>query len=185
MLTTVPLADGKMLRLRTITLLIAHFSSLFHFPFSLYANIHGKPANCVSNTGNLGNRRRKKLSTGDLKKKYVTIARNKFIRTPPVVVLNRDTSWQIELSRRVISEWRIKSRTRERIVSIQLLDLMLEGAEFIKTIKDTKNTPGIDSVSYFENKCKINGKLFRINITVKSQKKLNRKYVYYYSAKEF
>ena len=62
---------------------------------------------------------------------------------------------------------------------------MLEGAKFLKTIEDTKNTPGIDSVSYFENKCKINGRLFKINITTKSQKKSNRKFAYYYSATEF
>jgi len=126
----------------------------------------------------------KKLSNSDLKKRYLTYAKSKFIRNPPVIVLNIEKNWQIELSLRVISEWRIKSRTRERILSIQLLDTMLEGASFIKTIEDTKNTYGIDSVSYFENKCKINGRFFKTNIITKSQKTLNRKYVYYYSATE-
>ncbi|MDR2971019.1 MAG: hypothetical protein LBU83_03725 [Bacteroidales bacterium] len=126
----------------------------------------------------------KKLTIGDLKKKYLTIAKSKFIRNPPVLIFNRNKNWQIELSRRVISEWRIKSRTRERILSIQKLDVMLEYAKFLDTVEDTKNTPGIDSVSYFENKCKINGKLFKINITVKNQKLLNRNFAYYYSATE-
>jgi hypothetical protein len=126
----------------------------------------------------------KKLSTRDLKHKYVIFARNRFICNPPVVVLNRDTNWPIELSRRVISEWRIKSRTRERILSIQLLDTMTEGAKFRKTVKDTKNTHGIDSVSYFDNRCYINGNLFKINITIKKQKSLNRMFAYYYSATE-
>ena len=124
----------------------------------------------------------KKLSDGDLKKKYLDIARDKFIRNPPIVVLNRDKNWQIELSRRVISEWRIKSRTRERILSIQLLDTMIEGARFINSKKDAKNTPGIECVLYLENKCCINGKLFNINITVKKQKFMDRMFVYYYSA---
>jgi len=124
----------------------------------------------------------KKLSDGDLKHKYFIFARNRFICNPPVVVLNRDTNWPIELSRRVISEWRIKSRTRERILSIQLLDTMTEGAKFLKTVKDTKNTHGIGSVSYFENRCYINGNLFKINITVKKQKTLDRMFAYYYSA---
>ena len=127
----------------------------------------------------------KKLSDGDLKKRYLFFVKSKFIRNPPVVVLNREKNWQIELSLRVISEWRIKSRTRERILSIQLLETMLKGATFLKTIEDTKNTSGIDSVSYFENRCKINGRLFKINIVIKSQKTLNRKFVYYYSATEF
>ncbi|MDR1836305.1 MAG: hypothetical protein LBQ89_01460 [Treponema sp.] len=124
----------------------------------------------------------KRLSDGDLKHKYFAIARNIFIRNPPVVIVNIDTNWQIELSRRVISEWRIKSRTRERILSILLLEKMIERAKFIKTVKDNKDTSGIESVSYFENQCKINGKLFNINITVKKQKSINRRFAYYYSA---
>jgi hypothetical protein len=126
----------------------------------------------------------KKLSNRDLKHKYFLYAQNRFIRNPPVVVLNKDTKWPIELSRRVISEWRIKSRTRERILAIQLLDTMIERAKFLKTVEDTKKTHGIESVSYFENRCYINGSLFKINITVKKQKSHNRMFAYYYSATE-
>ena len=125
------------------------------------------------------------LSAGDLKHKYYILARDNFINDPPIDILNKEKKWLITLSRRVISEWRVKSRTRERIISIQLLDTMLEGAKFIKTVEDSKNTHGIESVSYFENSCKINGKLFRINITVKKQKNSNRRFAYYYSAVEF
>jgi hypothetical protein len=127
----------------------------------------------------------KGLSAGNLKKKYFVIARSRFIRSPPVTVVNRDTNWPITLSGRVISEWRVKSRTRERILSIQLLDVMIQGAKFLKTVEDAKDTQGIESVSYFENACKINGKLFRINIIVKKQKLLDRRFAYYYSATEF
>jgi len=126
----------------------------------------------------------KKLSVGNLKHKYFVFARNQFVRNPPVIVVNKDTHWPIELSRRVISEWRIKSRTRERILSIQLLDAMIESAKFLKTTEDTKNTHGIESVSYFDNRCYINGKLFKINITVKKQESHNRMFAYYYSATE-
>jgi len=127
----------------------------------------------------------KQLTIAVLKKKYLVFAKNQFVHIPPMVVLNKDTNWSIALSGRVISEWRIKSRTRERILSIQLLDAMIEGAKFIKTVEDAKNTDGIESVSYFENICKINGKPFKINITVKKQKILNRRFAYYYSATEF
>ena len=111
----------------------------------------------------------KKLSKGNLKKKYFAYACNRFVRKPPLTITNKDTDWPIELSRRVISEWRIKSRTRERIISIQLLDKMIEGAIFINTVIDLKNTYGIENVSYFENVCSINNILFKINITVKKQ----------------
>jgi len=126
----------------------------------------------------------KRLSIGDLKKKYLDIAKNKFIQNPPVVILNKENNWHIELSRKVISEWRMKTRTRERILSIQLLDTMIEGARFLNSIKDNKNTPGIECVLYLENKCYINGKLFNINITVKKQKSKDRMFAYYYSATE-
>ena len=127
----------------------------------------------------------KGLADGDLKKKYLIIAQNRFIRNPPFAVLNKEKNWLIELSRRVISEWRIKSRTRERILSIQLLDTMIEGARFLRTVEDTKRTSGIEDVSYFTNQCRINDKLFKINITVKKQKFHERRFAYYYSATEF
>jgi hypothetical protein len=126
----------------------------------------------------------KRLSAGDLKKKYLAAARSRFICNPPMIVLNRDKNWPVALSGRVLSEWRIKSRTRERILSIQLLDTMIAGAQFLKTTKDEKNTPGIEEVSYFENRCKINGKLFKITIIVKKQQLVDRRFVYYYSATE-
>jgi len=85
----------------------------------------------------------KKLSGGDLKHKYFIYARERFIRNPPVIVLNKDKNWPIELSRRVISEWRIKSRTRERILSIQLLDTMIEGAQFLKRSKTPRILMGL------------------------------------------
>ncbi|MCL2444348.1 MAG: hypothetical protein FWD13_12930 [Treponema sp.] len=126
----------------------------------------------------------KELTTKDLKNKFYTHAKNKYLRDSLFIVLNKDKNWPIELSRRVISEWRIKSRTRERIISIQLLDIMIEGAKYIRTVEDARNTNGIENVSYFENQCNINGKLFKINITVKKQKWLDRIFAYYYSATE-
>jgi len=117
-----------------------------------------------------------------LKKKYIVFARSRFIRNPPKTILNRSTGWFIEISNRVINEWWGKSRTRERILSIQLIDIMIEGARFLKTVEDTKKTPGIENVSYFENLCKINGRLFKINITVKKMLDKNRRFAYYYAA---
>jgi len=69
-------------------------------------------------------------------------------------------------------------------LSIQVLDTMIESAKFLKATDDIKDTHGIESVFYFDNWCCINGKLFRINITVKKQKMNNRMFAYYYSATE-
>jgi hypothetical protein len=127
----------------------------------------------------------KKLSLMALKKKYITIARSRFISSPVKTVLNKDTGWLIEISNKVINEWWGKSRTRERIIAIQLLDIMIEGAQFIETVEDNKKTPGIENVSYFTNCCKINGKPYKINITVKKMLDKDRKFVYYYAASSF
>ena len=124
----------------------------------------------------------RKLSIVALKKKYIAFARSRFIYDPPKKVVNNDTDWPIEISNRVVNEWWGKSRTRERILAIRLLDVMLEGAQYVKTVEDNKNTPGIENVSYFINSCKINGKPYEINITVKKMSDNNRRFVYYYAA---
>jgi hypothetical protein len=122
----------------------------------------------------------KVLPIGGLKDKYVDFAFKRFVHNPPLIVTNKETGWPIEFSSRVIKEWRAKSRTRERIIAIQLLGMMVERAKYLETVKDSKNTSGIDDVSYFENLCRINGKPFKINITVKRQ--AARRFAYYYSA---
>jgi len=124
----------------------------------------------------------KKLSVIALKKKYIAFARSQFIFNPAKTILNKDTGWHIEISNRVINEWWSKSRTRERILAIQLLDLMIEGAKYIETVADHKKTPGIENVSYFSNYCMINDKPYNIKITVKKMLNIDRIYAYYYAA---
>jgi len=122
----------------------------------------------------------KSLSIKDLKEKYTEYARSSFIKNPPLIVINSNTKWEIEITTRVVKEWWKKSRTRPRIISIQLLDKMIETANFVQTEKDRYNTPGIETVSEFENHCMINGDLYKIRIAVKQQAK--RRFVYYYGA---
>ena len=126
----------------------------------------------------------KRLPISCLKKKYIAIAKGRFVCNPPMIVVNKDTDWPIALSGRVISEWRTKSRTRERVLAIQLLDTMIESTRLLETVADAKNTQGIENVSYFESFCRINGKPFKITVTVKKQKTVNRRFAYYYSATE-
>jgi len=120
------------------------------------------------------------LSIEKLREKYIEYARLKFIRTPRLIVENVHTKWGIEVSSQVIKEWRQKSRTRGRIIAIQLLDAMLETAVLVRTEGDNKKTRGIESVSEFENYCRIEGKLNKIRIIVKKQP--SRYFVYYFGA---
>jgi len=122
----------------------------------------------------------KSLSIKELKEKYTKYARNYFIKNPSLIVTNRVTKWKIEITTRVVKEWWKKSRTRPRIISIQLLDRMIETADLVQTEKDRHNTPGIETVSEFENHCIINGDLYKIRIAVKQQ--VNRRFAYYYGA---
>ena len=124
----------------------------------------------------------KGLSVKQLKEKYTKYTYTHFIKNPPLVLLNQATKWNIEVTTRVVREWWNKSRTRPRILSIQLLDKMIESAILVRTGKDEKGTPGIESVSEFENRCKINKKLHKVRIIVKKQP--SRRFVYYYGAVE-
>ena len=122
----------------------------------------------------------KKLDIKQLKNKYTRYAYQKFINKPALVLLNHNTKWKIEVTTRVVREWWKKSRTRPRIIAIQLLDVMIETAILIKTGEDLKNTPGIESVSEFQNNCRIDGEFYKIRIIVKKQS--NRYFIYYYGA---
>jgi len=124
----------------------------------------------------------KKLEVKQLKEKYTKYAYRHFIKETPLVLLNQNTHWKIEVTTRVIREWWRKSRTRPRIIAIQLLDNMIETAILIKTGEDVKHTPGIESVSEFENWCLIEGKLYKVRIVVKKQP--DRYFAYYFGAVE-
>ena len=122
----------------------------------------------------------KGLSIKQLKVNYTKYAYAHFIQNPPLVLLNHATGLKIEVTTRVIREWWNKSRTRPRILSIQFLDKMIESALLLKIGVDEKNTPGIKSVIEFENRCRINGELYKTRIIVKEQP--GRHFVYYFGA---
>ena len=104
------------------------------------------------------------LSIGQLKYCYLQIARQKF---QGKVFVNKDTQNPIRVSRDGINEWWRKSRRREHIVSVQLLDFFLENGIFIGESPDYKNRPEIEGASQFESVCKVNGNLYKVVITIR------------------
>jgi hypothetical protein len=64
-------------------------------------------------------------------------------------------------------EWWRKSRRREHIISVQLLDFFLENGIFIQENPDYLGRKKIISASQFENVCKINGRLYKVIITTR------------------
>jgi hypothetical protein len=106
----------------------------------------------------------KSLSIGQLKHRYLQLARQKF---QGKVFINKDTKEPIKVSKDGIMEWWRKSRRREHIISVQLLDFFLENASFIEESPDYLGRPKIISASHFKSNCKINGKLFNIVLTTR------------------
>jgi len=106
----------------------------------------------------------KKFSIGQLKYHYLQIAKQKFQKK---IFINKDTQNPIRVSRDGLMEWWRKSRKREHIISVQLLDFFLENGIFTGENPDYKNRPEIEGVSQFESACKVNGISFKVIITVR------------------
>jgi len=106
----------------------------------------------------------KGFSIGQLKYCYQQIARQKF---QGKVFTNKDTGRPIKVSKDGIMEWWRKSRRREHIISVRLLDFFLENGLFIEENPDYLGRKKIISASQFESNCKINGKLYRVIITTR------------------
>jgi hypothetical protein len=106
----------------------------------------------------------KSFTIGQLKHHYLQISRQKF---QGKIFTNNDTKNPIRVSRDGIMEWWRKSRKREHIISVQLLDFFLENSIFIEENPDYKNRPEIEGASLFESACKVNGILFKVIITIR------------------
>jgi len=104
----------------------------------------------------------KPLSIGQLKHYYLQIAKQRF---QGKVFTNKDTGKPIKVSKDGIMEWWRKTRRREHIISVQLLDFFLENGIFIEENPDYLSRKKILSASQFECVCMINGKLFKALIT--------------------
>jgi len=106
----------------------------------------------------------RELSIGQLKFRYLQIARQRF---QGKVFTNKDTGKPIKVSKDGIMEWWRKSRRREHIISVQLLDFFLESGSFIEENPDYLGRKKILSASQFESVCTINGKPYRVIITTR------------------
>ena len=106
----------------------------------------------------------KHLSIGQLKHRYLQIAKQKF---QGKLFINIDSKKTVKISADGLMEWWRKSRKREHIISVQLLDFFLENGTFIEESPDYLGRPKIVSASQFENNCIINGKRFKVIITTR------------------
>ena len=117
------------------------------------------------------------LSIEELRRKCLTFAQENF---QGKTFTNKPTGMEIQVSRQGIGEWKMKSKSREQILSIKILDSILESAEFDHEAKDEKGRENIESFSYFKHLCRINGKPFQVIITTKRTKTHGDKYYHHY-----
>jgi len=116
------------------------------------------------------------LSIGQLKHLYLKTAKHRF---QGKVFINNDTQMPIRVSADGLMEWWRKSRKREHIISVQLLDFFLESGIFIEKSPDYKNRPEIEGVNLFESTCKVNGIMFKVIITIRKGVDNMAKFRYY------
>ena len=117
----------------------------------------------------------KSISIDGLRRFYKEYALTNFRGQPYV---NKDTGWKIRVSAQGIGEIR-KFRKRGHIILVCILDIMLENSTLYATVPDNKDTAGIENVSYFDYKCKINGKMTIVRITVKKTFSDDVRFFYY------
>ena len=118
----------------------------------------------------------KHFSIGQLKYHYKQIAKEKF---QGKVFINKDTDRPIRVSCDGIKEWWWKTRRREHIISVQSLDYFLENGIFIEEKPDYKHRPEIESASLFESICMVNGKSYKVIITIRKGVDEMAKFRYY------
>ena len=118
----------------------------------------------------------KKLSTFDLKTKYRKYMQVHFQSSQ---YLNKDTGLLISVSSDGVRQWVKKSRSREKIVVIQILDFLIENSKYKgPPIPDRKDRAEIEHYKHFHQPVLINGKKY--NAILKVVKPINQNYKFYY-----
>jgi len=122
----------------------------------------------------------KKLSTFDLKTKYKKILQDNFQGNQ---YLNKETGFFISVSSDGVRQWVKKSRSRDKIIAIQILDFMLENSKYDRLlIPDRKSRAEIENYKHFHQPVFINGKKY--NVILKVVKPFNQPHKFYYISLE-
>jgi len=94
---------------------------------------------------------------------------------------NKSIQQAIHVSRDGLSEWKNATKSRDQALSVKLLGVLLEAADYWKEGPHIPADPNIEKVIYFRQGCTINGNMYTAVITVKVYKAQNyRKYYHHY-----
>ena len=118
----------------------------------------------------------KKLSTFDLKTKYKKYLQDHFQGSQ---YMNKNTGIMISVSSDSIRQWVIKSRSRDKIIVVKILDFLLENSKYEGLpIPDRKDRAEIEHYKHFHQLVFINGKKY--NAILKVVKPVNQNHKFYY-----
>jgi hypothetical protein len=121
--------------------------------------------------------REKALSIHELKKEYFDYARGHFQGKR---FTNIATGRDIIVSKDGLGEWKSKSKSREQVLSVKILDKLLENGIFDHDADDKHGRKNIEKISYFNSPCVINNKEYNTVITVRKIKNYGDKYYHHY-----
>ena len=118
------------------------------------------------------------LSSFDLKTKYKNILKTRFQGRQ---YLNKNTDLQIAISSDFVNQWVKKSRTREKIILIQVLDLLLENSVYDGLpVPDRKDRSEIEHYKHFHCQAVIDRDIY--NVVLKIVKPVQKPHkLYFYS----
>ncbi|MDR0475414.1 MAG: hypothetical protein LBH43_17295 [Treponema sp.] len=117
------------------------------------------------------------LSIYDLKKECFGYAREHF---QGKTFTNKDTGREIIVSKDGLGEWKSKSKTHDQILSIKILDKLLENGIFDHDMEDKKDRKNIEKISYFHSSCMIGNNRYNAVITIRKIKNYGDKYYHHY-----
>ena len=122
----------------------------------------------------------KRLSTFDLKTKYKKYLQEHFQGGQ---YLNKDAGILISVSSDGVRQWVTKSRSRNKIIVIQILDFLLENSKYKgPPIPDRKKRAEIEHYKHFQHPVSISGKKY--NAVLKVVKPVNQNHKFYYCSLE-
>jgi hypothetical protein len=122
----------------------------------------------------------KLLSTFDLKTKYKIYLQTHFQGKQ---YFNRDMGVWISVSSDCVRQWVKKSRTREKIILIQVLDFLLENGKYEgQPVPDRKERAEIEHFKHLHHPVIING--LEYNVILKIIKPVNQPHKFYFCSLE-
>ncbi|MGF7108247.1 hypothetical protein [Treponema pedis] len=117
------------------------------------------------------------LSNKELKNAVFDYAREHF---QDKHYINRATQEAIYVTRNGLDEWYSKTKSREQILSLKILDRLLESAHYDAETDDNKNRSDIEKVKYYSSACEINGKKYTAKITIRLTSDNKNRYYHHF-----